>query len=169
MRSLRQDEEARAYERMINPPPPRETFADRFASGPSPALFTTTLKEIGEDDDITYADINRQLALIINILVSIVACSVAIWMASRHWSTPSRIGFSMGGSILIGVGEVVVYAGYIQRIKDAREKSKNQREVKKIISTWVIGGQAQNNDQENIKEIVPKPVEQGTVLRRRIN
>ena len=169
MRSLRQDEEARAYERMINPPPPRETFADRFASGPSPALFNTTLKEIGEDDDITYADINRQLALIINILVSIVACSVAIWMASRHWSTPSRIGFSMGGSILIGVGEVVVYAGYIQRIKDAREKSKNQREVKKIISTWVIGGQAQNNDQGNIKEIVPKPVGQGTVLRRRVN
>lgn len=168
MTSLRQDEEARAYERMINPPPLRETFADRFASGPSPALFNTTLKEIG-DDDITYADINRQLALIINILVSIVACSVAIWMVSRHWSTPSRIGFSMGGSILIGVGEIVVYAGYIQRIKDAREKAKKQKEVKKIISTWVIGGQAQNNDQGNIKEIVPKQVGQGTVLRRRVN
>lgn len=169
MSRLRQEEEARAYERMINPPPPRETFADRFASGPSPALFTTTQKEIDEDDDITYADINRQLALIINILVSIVACSVAIWMASRHWSTPSRLGFSMGGSILVGVGEVVVYAGYIQRMKDAREKSKKQKEVKKIVSTWVIGGQAQSDDHGNIKEIVSQPVEQETVLRRRVN
>lgn len=169
MRNLRQEEEARAYERMINPPPSRETFADRFASGPSPALFTTTQKEIDEDDDITYADINRQLALIINILVSIVACSVAIWMASRHWSTPSRLGFSMGGSILVGVGEVVVYAGYIQRMKDAREKSKKHKEVKKIISTWVIGGQAQSDDPGNFKEIVSQPVEQETVLRRRVN
>lgn len=169
MRNLRQEEEARAYERMINPPPSRETFADRFASGPSPALFPTTQKEIDEDDDITYADINRQLALIINILVSIVACSVAIWMASRHWSTPSRLGFSMGGSILVGVGEVVVYAGYIQRMKDAREKSKKHKEVKKIISTWVIGGQAQSDDQGNFKEIVSQPVEQETVLRRRVN
>lgn len=169
MRHLRQEEEARAYERMISPPPPRETFADRFASGPSPALFTTTQKEIDEDDDITYADINRQLALIINILVSIVACSVAIWMASRHWSTPSRLGFSMGGSILVGLGEVVVYAGYIQRLKDAREKSKKQKEVKKVISTWVIGGQAQSDDQGNIKEILSQPVEQETALRRRVN
>lgn len=169
MRQLRQEEEARAYERMINPLPPRETFADRFASGPSPTLFTTTQKEIDEDDDITYADINRQLALIINILVSIVACSVAIWMASRHWSTPSRLVFSMGGSILVAVGEVVVYAGYIQRMKDAREKSKKQKETKKIISTWVIGGQAQSDDQGNINEIVSQPVEQETVLRRRVN
>lgn len=169
MKHLRQEEEARAYERMINPLPPRETFADRFASGASPAIFTTTQKEIDEDDDITYADINRQLALIINILVSIVACSVAIWMASRHWSTPSRLGFSMGGSILVGVGEVVVYTGYIQRMKDAREKSKKEKEVKKIISTWVIGGQAHSDDQGNIKEIVSQPVEQETALRRRVN
>lgn len=169
MKHLRQEEEARAYERMINPLPPRETFADRFASGPSPTLFTTTQKEIDEDDDITYADINRQLALIINILVSIVACSVAIWIASRHWSTPSRLGFSMGGSVLVGVGEVVVYAGYIQRMKDAREKSKKQKEVKKLISTWVIGGQAQSDDQGNIKEIVSQPFEQDSVLRRRVN
>lgn len=169
MRRLRQEEEARAYERMINPPPPRETFADRFASGPSPALFTTTQKELDEDDEIAYADINRQLTLIINILVSIVACSVAIWMASRHWSTPSRLGFSMCGSILVGVGEIVVYAGYIQRIKDAREKSKKQKEVKKIISTWVIGGQAQSNDQENSKEIISKPAGKEIVLRRRVN
>lgn len=169
MRRLRQEEEARAYERMINPTPPHETFADRFASSPKPTLFTPTQKEIDEEDDITYADISRQLALIINILVSIVACSVAIWMVSRHWSTPSRLGFSMGGSFLVGVGEVVVYAGYIQRIKDAREKSKQKKEVKKIISTWVIGGQAQSNDQGNIKEIISKSVEQETVLRRQVN
>ncbi len=90
---------------------------------------------------MTYADINRQLTLIINILVSIVACSVAIWMASSHWSTPKRLGLSLAGSLLVGVAEVVVYAGYLRRLEEARRQGRKKVEKKEILKTWVIGGE----------------------------
>ena len=147
MARLRREEEARAYERMINPPPPAETFSQRFPNSPHAALFPPSQADVGEDDEVSYADINRQMTLIINILVSIVACSVAIWLAARHWSTPTRLGLSMGGSGMIGVAEVVVYAGYLRRVKEAREKGKKDVEVKEIIKTFVIGGGDEKSDQ----------------------
>ena len=144
MARLRREEEARAYEQMINPPIKAETFAQRFPASQNAKLFParTQLETDENDDEITYSDINRQMALIINIIVSILACSVAIWMASSHWSTPKRLGLSMGGSGLIGIGEVVVYAGYLRRLKEAQEKGKKHVEVKEILKTWVIGGES---------------------------
>ncbi|MCJ1462788.1 hypothetical protein MMC07_001391 [Pseudocyphellaria aurata] len=157
MARLRRDEETRAYERMINPPPHVETFSDRFPLTSNVKLFpSTTQADTNEDDEITYADINRQMALIINILVSIVACSVAIWMASSHWSTPKRLGLSMGGSGMIGIGEVVVYAGYIRRLKEARQKEKKQVEVKEILKTWVIGHDKETDGLENVTATLSK-------------
>lgn len=150
---------------MINPPPPAETFAGRFPSTNAKLFPPTSQAEIDEDDEITYADINRQMALIINILVSIVACSVAIWMASSRWSTPKRLGLSMGGSVMVGVGEVVVYAGYLRRLKEARKKGRKEVEVKEIMRTWIIGGKESKDDEDKIQEILsPMPEEN---LRRR--
>ena len=141
MARLRREEETRAYERMINPPPKVETFSQRFPSSVQPRIFPHDYQNKDEEDEeITYADVNRQMALIINILVSIVACSVAIWMASSHWTTPKRLGLSMGGSGMIGVAEVVVYTGYLRRLKEAKEKGKKEVEIKEIVKTWVIGG-----------------------------
>lgn len=140
MARLRREEEARAYERMTHPPPAAQTFSQRFPGSKHTDLFPTSQADIGEDDEVTYADINRQMALIVNILVSIVACSVAIWLAARHWSTPSRLGLSMGGSSMVGVAEVVVYAGYLRRVKEAKEKGKKEVEIKEIVKTWIIGG-----------------------------
>ena len=145
MARLRREEEAREYERMINPPLPVETFQQRFPNSNGAKLFYPSHADIGEDDETTYADVNRQMALIMNVLVSIVACSVAIWLAARHWSTPSRLGLSMGGSGIVGVAEVVVYAGYIRRLKEAREKGKKQIEIKEIVKTWIIGGEEQQD------------------------
>ena len=145
MSRLRREEEARAYERMINPPLPIETFEQRFPNSTSPKLFAPSQTDIGEDEEITYADINRQMALVINVLVSIVACSVAIWLAARHWSTPSRLGLSMGGSGMVGMAEVAVYAGYIRRVKEARDRGKRLVERKEIIRTWVIGSEGQRD------------------------
>lgn len=139
MARLRRDEEDRAYERMIHPPLPKETFSQRFPNSSHAALFPPTQADVGEDDEVSYADVNRQMTLIINILVSIVACSVAIWLAARHWTTPTRLGLSMGGSGMIGIAEVVVYAGYLRRVKEAREKGKKNVEVKEIIKTWYFG------------------------------
>lgn len=148
MARLRRQEEERAYERMINPPLPTETFSQRFPKSSQVNLFPTAQEDIGEDDEISYADINRQVGLIINIVVSIVACSVAIWLAARHWSTPSRLGLSMGGSIAVAVAEAVVYAGYLRRLKEAREKGKKEVEVKEIIKSWVIGGEGDKASQD---------------------
>ena len=166
MARLRRDEEARAYERMVNPPLRSETFAQRFPSSQHAHLFPTTEKDIGDDDEVTYADINRQMALIINILISIVACSAALWLAARHWSTPSRLGLSMGGSTMIAVAEVVVYAGYLKRVKEAKAKGKKQVEVKEIIKTWIIGSEKEGPSSDLSKSIVPKSND-GEVRRRK--
>ncbi|KAL8862544.1 MAG: hypothetical protein Q9178_001042 [Gyalolechia marmorata] len=139
MARLRRDEEARSYERMTNPPLPMETFEQRFPNTSNPKLFAGNQDRFYRDDDVTYADVNRQMAMIVNILVSIVACSIALWLVANRWSTPRRLGLSMGGSILVAVAEAVVYAGYLRRIKEAREKGKKQVEIKEIIKTWVIG------------------------------
>lgn len=141
MARLRREEEARAYERMIHPPLAMETFEQRFPGSRGAKLFLSSQADIGEDDEMTYADINRQMALIINILVSIAACSVAIWLAARHWNTPARLGLSMGGSGMIGVAEVVVYTGYLRRVKEARKREQKRAETKEITKTWVIGGE----------------------------
>ena len=154
MARLRREEEDRAYERMINPPLPTETFSQRFPNSPHAALFPAAQADIGEDDEVSYADINRQMALIINILISIVACSVAIWLAARHWSTPTRLGLSMGGSGMVGIAEVVVYAGYLRRIKEAREKGKKDVEIKEIIKTFVIGGGDEKGDEKGDESIL---------------
>ena len=143
MARLREEEEARAYERMMNPPSQPEAFSHLFSASSKARLFPTTASK-EEDDEITYADINRQVALIINVLVSIIACSIAIWMAARHWSTPLRLGLSMGGSGVVGVAEVVVYAGYLRRVKEAKEKEKSRPEVKEITETWVIDKKEKN-------------------------
>lgn len=167
MARLRREEEARAYERMIHPPVVSETFAQRFPVSSSAQLFSTSNPAEDDDDSITYADINRQMALIINILVSIVACSVAIWLASSHWSTPKRLGLSMGGSGIIGIGELVIYAGYLRRLKEAREKGKKHVEIKEIIKTWVIGGGEPKEHQEDLKKIMPKESGNKALRRRR--
>lgn len=171
MARLRREEEARAYERMVNPPIVAETFAQRFPASQTAKLFPTrTQPGTDEDDDeVTYADINRQMALIINILVSIVACSVAIWMASSHWSTPKRLGLSMGGSGLIGIGEVVVYAGYLRRLKEAREKGKKHLEVKEILKTWVIGGKSLVEEKHILDANTLEPFDNGSLRKRRVN
>lgn len=168
MARLRREEEERAYERMINPPLPVGTFSQRFPS-PQADLFPTSQEDIGEEDEISYADINRQMALIINILISIVACSVAIWLAARHWSTPSRLGLSMGGSGAVAVAEAVVYAGYIRRLKEAKGKGKKEVEIKEVIKSWVIGGEEDRTDHSDPTSITVKESRNDNLRRRRLN
>jgi len=151
MARLRREEESRAYERMLNSPPPMETFTQRFPSSSGAFAFSSTngFTKLAddEDDDITYSDVSRQMTLILNVLVSIVACAAALWMVARYWSTPARLGLSMSGSILVGIAEVVVYAGYLRRLEEAKGKAKKLGEVKEIVKTWVIGGKDEDKPQ----------------------
>ncbi|KAI9791499.1 MAG: hypothetical protein M1816_003843 [Peltula sp. TS41687] len=143
MNRLRRQEEEREYERMISRPSttaktyqPNNRNVSKSPSNP-PSPFPPVADEPTE---MTYADVNRQMALVLNIIISIVACSFAIWTVTHHWSTPQRLALSLGGSILVAVAEVVVYAGYLGKLKEAKERGQDQIETKEIINTWVIGG-----------------------------
>jgi hypothetical protein len=133
MARLHAEEEARQYERMLNPPPPTtQSFYERF---PQARQYSSNKDD---EDEVTFQDIDRQLALIINVLVSIVACSIAVWMAARHWRVEARLALSFGSSLLVAVAEVVVYNGYLRRVSEAKGKEKKKIEKKGVIDTWVI-------------------------------
>ena len=142
MKRLRAEEEQRQYERMINPPPPMETFNQRFPSAKQSFAANATGpfgSSVPDDvDEVTYADVNRQMTLIINVLVSIMCCSIAIWIAARRWDVPQRLGLSMSGSGLVAVAEVAIYMGYIRRVKDAKGKERSVVETKEIVESWVL-------------------------------
>ena len=158
MAQLRREEEARAYERMTNPPKPMETLAQRFPASSAVHAFSSAHQNINasdlEDDSVTYADVDRQMALIFNVIISILTCAVFIWIAARWWSTPARLALSMGGSIFVGVAEVVVYSGYIRRIGEAKEKAKGIKEVKEVVQTWVVGGGDYTEETDGQKSIM---------------
>lgn len=143
MARLRRQEEERTYERMTNPPQPMETFAQMYPASSAARAFASSHQNIDasdpDDDGLTYADVDRQMGLILNVLLSIVACAGALWVAARWWSTPARLALSMSGSILVGVAEVVVYSGYIRRLGEARGKEKGVKEIKEVVNTWVVG------------------------------
>ena len=140
MARLREEEELRAYQRMINPPTPAESYAQRFPNAKAFGAMAAEPAIPEEVDEATYADVNRQMALIINVLVSIIACSVCIWIAARQWTTPQRLGLSMTGSGVVAVAEVAIYMGYIRRIKDAKSEEAQRKEHKEVVDTWVIDG-----------------------------
>jgi len=153
---------------MTNPAPPLETFAQRFPQSSAAHAFASAQQPLkGEsDDEVTYADVDRQIALIFNVLISIIACAAAIWMAARWWSTPTRLALSFSGSMLVGVAEVVVYLGYVRRVSEAKGNEKKIKEVKEIMKTWVIGGPDDDQDYSvPIKSEDTDPID----LRRRKN
>ncbi|KAG5805483.1 hypothetical protein H9Q74_009967 [Fusarium xylarioides] len=91
MARLRREEEARSYERMINPPPQHETFKDHFPS--SAASFAaanrpTSASDLG-DDDMAMEEVHKQVTLIINFLVSIAGVAGTLWVTARWWSLPA--------------------------------------------------------------------------------
>lgn len=146
MARLRREEEARQYERMTS----AESDAGKNTPGFNTRVKPSTIRSRDEDDEMTFADVNRQITLIINVLVSIVTCGIAIWLAASHWSAPKRLALSMGGSIVVAVAEVVIYAGYIQRLMDAKSKEKGKKEKKYIKDTWII-------EQSRPSDLLPMP------------
>ncbi|KAH6643896.1 endoplasmic reticulum-based factor for assembly of V-ATPase-domain-containing protein [Boeremia exigua] len=137
MARLRAEEEARAYERMLNPPPTRETFTQRFPNSRNrmPDHFTIGVDEV---DDVSYEEVHRQIILIINVLISIVCVAVFVWVAARHWSVGKRLGLSMGSSLAVAIAEVVVYSGYVRKVQEAKTAEKKKPEIKEIVASWVL-------------------------------
>ncbi|KAF1916342.1 endoplasmic reticulum-based factor for assembly of V-ATPase-domain-containing protein [Ampelomyces quisqualis] len=161
MARLRADQEALSYARMLHPPPPRESFSARF---PSAANFSVGASAAPDslDDDLSYEDVHRQIILIINILVSIVCVAVFVWVAARHWSVGKRLGLSMAGSVGIAVAEVVVYAGYVRKVQDAKRVERRKPEIKEIVRSWVID----KGDEKEEVVVVAKGEADGVRFRR---
>jgi hypothetical protein len=141
-----------------------ETFTQRFPAASAAHAFSSSYQNINtsdpEDDGLTFADVDRQMALILNVLLSIVACAAAIWVAARWWNTPARLALSMSGSILVGIAEVVVYSGYIRRVGEAKGKERSAKEVKEIVNTWVVGADSAVDDADSTSiESTPLPEE----------
>jgi hypothetical protein len=154
MARLRHEEDARAYERMINPPK-LETFKDRFPN--SARAFAevnrpTSVEDLG-DDEVTYNEVHRQVMLIINFLVSILGVAATLWVLGRWWSLPARIFLTMGGSIIVAIAEVAVYSSYVWRMGESSKKKARGSEVKEVINTWQFGGGKDTQNQEDDKSI----------------
>lgn len=133
MARLRRDEEARAYERMVNPPDAYDT--SKFAQVNRPTYATDT-----GDDGVTFNDINRQVMLIFNFVLTMAGVAYALWMLARWWPTPSRLFLAMGGSIATGIVEYGLYAGYVWHLSDAARRERNdQKEVRQVVNTWAVG------------------------------
>ena len=46
----------------------------------------------------------------------------------------------MTGSGVVAIAEVVIYGGYVRRLKEAKQREKKKPEIKKILDSWVIDG-----------------------------
>lgn len=170
MARLRRDAEEREYVRLTKAAPTSETYSKNLpATSPAFAFASTEAYiEASPDDDITYDDVNRQLTLILNVVVSIVACSAALWMVSKWWSTPARLALSFAGSLLVAVAEVVVYFGYIRKVKESVKEEKAVKEVKELVNTWVANPSDNDTVQlEDGKETTLLKEKDGESVRRR--
>ncbi|KAH8199874.1 hypothetical protein TruAng_005930 [Truncatella angustata] len=176
MARLRRDEEERSYERMLKAPPTRETFAQRFpqASMSMADSFAEANKPFQKSDmgeeQISHGEVQKQVTLIINFLVSIAGCAAAFWIVAQWWSTTARLFLTLFGTIVVAVCEVAVYQAYSWRMEEGDRKQRNMKEVKEVVKTWVVG------QDENTKEgyepvlIQPKDDDTGTDtgLRKRV-
>ena len=152
MQRLREDEERRQYERMLNPGHHAETFRSQSSNGGNPkSAISHGYHGPDEVDEMTFADVNRQMILIINVLVSIICCSVAIWIAARRWSVPQRLGLSMTGSGLVAAAEVAIYMGYISRLQTAKDQEVKKIETKEVIQSWIIDKSPPSAGDSNVR------------------
>lgn len=149
MARLRREEEARTYNAMLAASgTPSNPFS--LTSKGTPLSSGADTFAATEDDEITFSDINRQLALIVNVLISIIACGVSIWLVASHISAPKRLALAMSGALIVAVAEVAIYAGYLRRLTEAKVREKGKKERKTITKTWTIGGSLAEKDAERV-------------------
>lgn len=173
MARLRRDEEERQYQRMTNPAVPLDSFSQRFPTTTAMAHSfaevnrSSNIDDLG-DDDVTYNDVHRQMMLVINFIVTILGCAMTLWILARWWSTPARLFLTMGGSLVIAIAEVTLYATYVWHLTDANKNEKKIKEVKEIVQTWVVGGDPEKEGlQDTIMIDQREEVDQTNVRRRK--
>lgn len=180
MARLRVEQEEREYERLTQRNNgTRETFAQRFPGAPMDMAHAFAeanrpfRAEDIEGDEFEFGDVQRQVTLIFNFLVSIIGVGAALWMLAKWWPTPARLFLAMGGSIVVAITEVVVYSIFNWRIKEGSKREGRKKEQKEIMNTWVVGGSQEDIpalEEELLAESGEKAtgVDHGDSVRRRV-
>ncbi|KAK1492494.1 hypothetical protein CTAM01_09911 [Colletotrichum tamarilloi] len=144
MARLRREEEERTYQRMMKQPSRMEAFSQQFPSAAARAhAFAEVNRPMNEadngDDEVTLGDVQKQMMVILNFLISIIGVAATIWIAARWWNVTARIFLTLGGAILVLIAEVAVYSGYVWRIGEAKSKTKEPEEIREVMQSWVLG------------------------------
>ncbi|KAK1976312.1 endoplasmic reticulum-based factor for assembly of V-ATPase-domain-containing protein [Colletotrichum cereale] len=144
MARLRREDEERTYQRMMKQPSRMDNFSQQFPGAASRAhAFAEVNRPMREsdngDDEVTLGDVQKQVMVILNFLISIIGVAATIWIAARWWNVTARIFLTLAGSILVLVAEVAVYSGYVWRMTEAKANRKEPEEIKEVMQTWVLG------------------------------
>lgn len=153
MARLRQEAETAAYNRMSTT---ASVSASSSAKNPFRSLTApSSLKawDLGseptnttaEDEEQSLRDINAQISLIVNVLVSIIACGVTFFLLLGYtrWSNEIKTLASMFGALVVGLAEVVLYFGFMRTVGESKilnEKERRRPEHRTVEETWVIEG-----------------------------
>lgn len=147
MARLRAEQESRDYEKMLTPataPSGGRNPYTRFAAPKTAAAWDLGVADVkaGDEDPGAMAEIDAQISLIVNVVVSIVACGGAFFLLLRYtaWSDGIRVLASMFGALVVGLAEVVLYASFVRKVGEGKRIEKDVREVRSIQDTWVIEG-----------------------------
>jgi TMEM199 family protein len=141
MARLRREEEERSYERMLAASS-RDPFASRHASSSQAHAFSEVNRAAKQDlgeEHIDQAEIQRQLSLVVNFLVSVGGCAAAIWIAAQWWNTTTRLFLTLGGSLIVAIAEVAVYSAWSWRMAEGEKRQQKVKEVREVVKTWVLG------------------------------
>ncbi|ETI25109.1 hypothetical protein G647_04481 [Cladophialophora carrionii CBS 160.54] len=112
MDRLRKEQEQREYAGLVS---------KREAAG---------LTSDNEKDDISPS-------LVLNILLSIVLCAMAVFHLTRWWSNDGvRVLLSLATGIVVGVAEVVVYMAYLRKVAVSKQKERSKTERKTLIGEY---------------------------------
>ncbi|EXF73862.1 hypothetical protein CFIO01_07327 [Colletotrichum fioriniae PJ7] len=150
MARLRREEEERTYQRMLKQPSRMEAFSQQFPSAAARAhAFAEVNRPLNEadngDDEVTLGDVQKQMMVILNFLISIIGVAATIWIAARWWNVTARIFLTLGGAIVVLIAEVAVYSGYVWRIGEAKSKTKEPEEIREVMQSWVLGEESKSD------------------------
>ena len=167
MARLRREEEARAYERMLNPPnlpaPPFDPYA--AVHKPSNPVDADT-----EDAVAAVAkELNQQLMVVLNVLLTVFGTAAAVWWAARWWSPAARVLLSLGAAILVAIADVVIFWVFAWRVDGGRKREGERQEVREVVNTWVVGGEGTGGKAEVETKVIGEGEDETTTSLRRRN
>ncbi|KAI5814954.1 endoplasmic reticulum-based factor for assembly of V-ATPase-domain-containing protein [Pyronema omphalodes] len=132
----------------IPPPPPPPPKSPEYI-----ALMKRLRKEMEEreyrsltaeaeevvEDEMTWKEVQSQIAVIFNVMLSVFATAAAVWKVAGGWDVPERLAVAFGAAILVGVAEVVLFMGYVRRLDQGKKVEGKKKDVTSIKAVWEVG------------------------------